>query len=302
MTRSAILKGRIDARDRARLRGRLDRPRSPDADPGDAIWAWLEESDYGQEAREDMPCLDLNHYLQASGHIGLAAEERLRLLAVFVEPDYAPTAPEALDRIYEAAVRLNPESPAVWHSRGISAKFAATTGVETKKCLRFRKLALRSLNRAWELDATDPSVACSLGQWHYDLGATEDAAEWFERALALKPDHGYALLYRAHCRHDQQRWNEAVEAYRAVPLETFSGPKAWLVDVVQEALAYCLLRAGDRDGALLEFGRLLKRFEKEPHRAKLLALAYLTEACNGPLRAELWSEYCSAAQRVGLPT
>lgn len=176
MTRSAILKGRIDARDRARLRRRLDRPRSPDTDPGDALWAWLEESDYGQEAHEDMPRLDLDHYLQVSGHIELAAEERLRLLAVFVEPDYAPTAPEALDRIYEAAVRLNPESPAVWHSRGISAKFAATTGVEPKKCLRFRKLALRSLHQAWELYATDTNVACSLGEWHYDLGATEDAA------------------------------------------------------------------------------------------------------------------------------
>jgi len=38
--------------------------------------------------------------------------------------------------------------------------------------------------------------------------------------------------------HDLKRWEEAVAAYEAVPLETFKGHRAWLVDVVQEALAY----------------------------------------------------------------
>lgn len=293
MSRSAVLTGRIDARDRASLRSRHDRSPSADIDPFDAIWSWLEaDAGYGDEPREDMLRLDLDHYLHASGHIELPAEERLRQLAMFVEPSYGAVAPDALDRIYETAVRLNPEDHVVWHSRGVAAKFVATVAEKPQTVARFKKLGLRSLHRAWELDATDPAVAYSLGKWHYQFAAaTEEAAEWFERTLALDPEHGYALLYRAHCLHDQERWDDAVAAYRAVPLGTFTGPKAWLVDVVQEARAYCRLRAGDRSGALAEFEQLLERFDKEPQRAEVLALVYLRKVCSGPLRRELRPSY-----------
>ncbi|MEZ4339375.1 MAG: tetratricopeptide repeat protein [Sandaracinaceae bacterium] len=303
MSRSAVLTGRIDARDRAKLRGRLDRPPSRGVDPFVEIRGWLEASSYGSEERDAMVRLDLDHYLHETGHIELPAEERLRQLAIFVEPTYAAVAPDALDRIYEAAARLAPEDHFIWHSRGISAKLVATSAEKPSTVARFEKLSLRCLLRAWELDATDPGVTYSLGKWHYELGtATEDAAEWFEQTLALDPDHGYALLFRAHCLHDQERWGEAVEAYRAVPLETFEGPKAWLVEIVQEAQAYCLLRAGDRAGALREFERLLERFEREPRRAEMLALRYLTKACRGPLREELWPAYCRLSRLIGLPS
>jgi len=211
--------------------------------------------------------------------------------------------PSALDRIYEAALRFNDADHYLWHSRGISAKYSANGTDRDETVARFKRLSLRCLNRAWELEPRDAGVAYSLGKWHYEFGAaTEDAAEWFETALSLEPDHGYALLYRAHCLHDQKRWGEAVAAYEAVPLETFKGHKAWLVDVVQEALAYCRLRAGDREGAIADFDKLLTRFEKEPRRADMLALVYLSKACSGPLREELRPKYLPLARALGLRT
>ena len=77
-------------------------------------------------------------------------------------------------------------------------------------------------------------------------------------------------------------------AYEAVPLETFKSQKAWRVNVVKEALAYCRLHAGDREGAVADFNELLTHFDREPRQAELLALVYLSEVCAGPLRKELW--------------
>jgi tetratricopeptide (TPR) repeat protein len=135
-------------------------------------------------------------------------------------------------------------------------------------------------------------------------GAREASRRSWRRSdpTALESPHVYALLYRAHCLHDQERWTEAVEAYRAVPLETFKGPKAWLVEIVQEAQAYCLLQAGDRASAISELTRLLERLEKEPKRAEMLNLTYLTEACRGPLREELWPAYCRLSRLIGPPS
>lgn len=297
MSRSAVLTGRIDARDRAKLRNRLDRGKPAGRDPHEEIRAWLEGSKYRDVASEDMARLDLDEYLVRTASIELPPEERLRQLAMFVESSFGSSDPSALDRIYEVALRFNDADHYLWHSAKYSANGAATD----ETVARFRTLSLRCLCRAWELEPRDAWVAYSLGRWHYDFGAaTEDAAEWFETVLGLEPEYGYALLYRAHGLHDRGQWRKAVTAYEAVPLETFKGPKAWLVDVVQEALAYCRLRAGDRQGAIADFDKLLTRFEKEPRRAEMLALVYLSKACSGPLRKELRPKYLPLARALGL--
>ena len=107
MSRSAVLTGRIDARDRARLRNRLDRPAPTASDPHERTSRWLEGSEYGDIAREDMARLDLDSYLIRTADIKLPPEERLRQLAMFVEPRFGNNDPSALDRLYEAAIRLN---------------------------------------------------------------------------------------------------------------------------------------------------------------------------------------------------
>ncbi|MEM7604426.1 MAG: hypothetical protein AAF411_03645 [Myxococcota bacterium] len=292
MSRSAVLSGRIDARDRAKQRRRLDRALRPELSPYEAIWAWLERSKLDELTPNGMRRLDLNAYLMRTGEFSLPPAERLRQLAIFVEPSFNALAHPALDRVYEAALRYDDASAELWHSRGISAKYAAESFEDGAQRSKLVALSRRCLYRAWELQPDDAGIAYSMGLWHYFFGEDRDeTAEWFERALRLEPSHGYARLYRAHCLHDAARWAEAVEAYEAVPLNTFTGPKAWLVDLHLEALAYCRLRAGDRDGSLAGFDALCTRFEKEPMRMQWLARVYLREASQGELKVELGARF-----------
>ena len=55
-----------------------------------------------------------------------------------------------------------------------------------------------------------------------------------------------------------------------------------------------------RGRELYDFDKLLTRFEKEPHRADMLTLVYLSKACSGPLRDELGPKYLPLAQALGL--
>ena len=298
MGRSAVLTGKLDARDRAKQRHRGDRRRAGPTDPYDAIEDWLEQSSYRTLAPEAMRQLDTTEYLAATGHIPLEPGERLRQLAMFVEVEFARDAPDALDRLYEQAVRFRSEDPALWHSRGISAKYVASVTDRSSSADRFSKLGLRCLQRAWELDPEHPGHAYSLGKWHYEFGTLTDASAWFERTLELDPKHGWALLYRAHCLHDAKRWDAAVRAYDAVPLGTFQGKFAWAVDLILEAQAHCRRRAHDQEGALRDFERLLDRLLREPHRAHMLPLHYLRAACEGPYRDALLARYRRLEARI----
>ncbi len=303
MSRSAVLTGRIDARDRAKLRGRLDTEARPDADPFEELWAWLNRSSYGEQPAAVAARVDLDEYLRRTGYIEIPAHERLRHLAIHMEYHFG-FAPEVLDRIYEAGLRLEPHDHLLWHSRGITTKYAALCAADEATRKRLAPLALRWLERALELDDTDPGVPYSIGKWHYfhgSGGSGDEAWRWFERTLELDPEHGWALLYRAHCLHDKKRFGEALAAYEAVPLQTFDGPRAWWVDVVLEAKADCRLHAGDRAGAVVDFARLLERLEREPHRRQPLMLHLTREACEGPLREELGVAYQRIRELDALP-
>ncbi len=299
MARSAVLTGKFDARDRAKVRRRHDRKTRSETDAYQQIQSWLQASEIGLESDREMLRFDTDAYLAQTGHIEMRPEERLRQLAMFVESTFGSLAPDALDRVYAAAVRLNENDAVVWHSRGISAKFVALVAQAEATQKRFVRLALRYLQRAEQLAPDDASIAYALGKWHYEFGTTEDAALEFDRALQIEPDFGWAALFRAHCLHDQERWSEAAAAYSAVPLETFKGPRAWRVDIVLEALAYCRLRAGERSSALADFTRLIERLTKDPHRAEMLDLRYLHKACTGPLRSDLLGSYTKLLGRLG---
>lgn len=70
----------------------------------------------------------------------------------------------------------------------------------------------------------------------YDQGRFEDAAEWFQRALAMEPEHGIACAYLAMCWcQREQDHPKAIEAARqAVSLEPENA-------FVHSVLAICLL-------------------------------------------------------------
>lgn len=286
MGRSPVLAGRIDARDRAHQRHRLDRARPDQVDPPAAIHAWLVAAPLPLGRPEAVARLDLDRFLASTSGIALAPEERLRQLAIFLE-SHGRADGAWLDRIYEAALRLAPDDALVWHSRSITAKQTSLAS-RGARASRWRARARRALDRANELAPDDVHVRYSLGKWAYFLGrGAEEALPLFERALDVAPRDGWALLYRAHCLHDLGRWDEAVRAYDAVRLDTFEGNHAWLVDVVLEDVSYCRLQAGDEPGALAGFERLLTRLERDPQRAFAMPLPFLRRAANGALREQL---------------
>ncbi len=301
MPRSAVLRGRIDARDRAQQRRRHDRRPAAEDAAHDELDSWLDDASLADLSPATVERLDLVRFLRDTGRIALAPAERLRHLAITLEAAFLETAPHAVDRVYVGALRLRPDEAMLWHSRGVSARCAADVSADDDVASRWHRLAGRCLHRAWELDPHDAGIAYSLGTWHYLSGeGAAPAAPWFERALALEPEHGNARLYRAHCLHDQERWLEAVAAYEAVPLAAFEGPRAWLVDVVLEATAHCRLQAGDLAGAESAFERLIERLSREPKRALGLRLSYLEEACRGPLKGALGSEFEALAATLEL--
>lgn len=289
MTRSAISTGKIDARDRAKVRGRRDRRPSRPDDAWVLLDEWMASSGYGAIDPAAMTALDLDAYLSSTAHIHIDAQERLRQLAIFCEDTFVSVAPSALDRIYQTGLRIDDEDAYLWHSRGIAGKRAALRSPSPSP--RWQKLALRCFHRARELDPEDAGIAYSLAHWHYDFGDASEAAEWFDETLRLEPAHGYAMLYRAHGLCDELRWTEAAEAYAAVPLDTFVGRKAYLVDVVAESRGHCLLHAGDHAGAAVEFERLLDRIEKDTGRSNAIDVRSLGEACRGPLRERLGARF-----------
>lgn len=232
---------------------------------------------------EALERLGLDDFLHESARFDLPAGERLRLLAVELEGSVFFENPlrtwAALDRVYQQAVRLSPKDPWMHASRGISASSVAELA-DGDVAARLNKTAHAALLRAGELDSSDARIAYALGQAVYvdHSRSPSDALSHFDRALALDPRHPWARLYRAHCLHDLERWSDAVVAYSAVPMDEFRGPKSWRMDLLVEQRGWCRLKAGDAEGALDDFEKILARYEKQPHLARWSVLAHLKDA------------------------
>lgn len=294
MGRSAVLSGRFDARDRAKVRHRRDPVVPPTRLGRDALWAFLVGSPYAVLEAGAVARIDTTEFLRGTPDFEMAPEERLRWLAILLERKVGGVHPRDLDRIYAAALELAPRAASVWHSRGIAACLAGDLEQDREAATRAAMPALRWLHAAQELDPLNADILCHIGQWHYDFGdAQDEAASWFERTIELEPRHHTALLYRAYCLQDAERWTEAIAAYQALPLDAFKGSAAWLVDEILEAQSFCQLRTGDPVAAVDGFRRLLDRLEKEPMRGLPMKLQCLREAAQGPLRLELGERYAA---------
>ncbi|MFK8001907.1 MAG: tetratricopeptide repeat protein [Polyangiales bacterium] len=267
MARSAVRSGKFDARDRAtkRRRDKSHRPAAQPA-PNDQLLDWLKERHAPQ-----LRAMSLDAYLTATGHIELSPGERLRQLAIEIEQEMAANSSWGeLKRIYDLALRFDPEYARLHTSMGISCGvFAEHAEWDKKTALqeRLTKEAEGYFRHARELDAKDAHVRHAHGYLLMCAGRQDEALALFDEAIALDPTHGWAHLYRAHCLHDLKRWPEAVAAYEAVPREAFKGPVSWRMDLLVQQQAFCSLRAGDTTAARQGFETILTRYEAQPHLA-----------------------------------
>lgn len=314
MPRSAILTGRFQQRDRAQLRGRLDRhgaPRSTDVNA--ALDAWLDANVRLRDEPSAIESLDLTSFLRRTATIDIAPDERLRRLAIHIESDLAVREEQLRawlthDRIYRAALDLNPRAVWVQLSRAISARehsealpLRRNTEAWKESPLRRRMMrtARDALREALAVEPDSAEALCLMGQHCYfdpDEGLVE-AVRWYEGALEREPGMGWALLYRAHCLHDLERWKEAAEAYDAVPPNSLTGPKAWRYEHLLEQRAYCLWRAGEVERATRALKALLTRWERSPQCASEAWGWLLAEAARGSLHDALFARACALYAR-----
>lgn len=284
MRRSAVRSGLLDARDRATKKRRDRKHEGAEPDPTVALRDWLREWTLDLLI-EEIERLDLRRFLQESDRFPLIPEERLRQLAIACEDqaicESGPRHWGAVDRIYQMALRLAPDDPCVLASRGVSAGSIAGF-YKGEFVARLRRDAQRYLREASELLPDEPGFAYSTGLAIYEdeSGSVEEALTFFDRAIELDPEYGWARLYRAHCLHDLERWSEAVAAYSEVPKQQFAGPPSWRMDVLLEQRGWCRLQAGDVDGAREDLERALSRYETQSNLATWSTLRYLREAAD----------------------
>ena len=308
MRRSPVLAGLTSQRDRAQLRGRLDRrERQTAPSPKDQLVAWLNATVSIHDVSE-AETLDLTDFLRNSGKFELSPEERLRQLAIFLEPDLLTPQPRgwlALDRIYQQALRYAPNSVWVHHSRALSGKYCAECLSPNDDATTYRRImesAWDAANRAHQIESTDADVLYLLGSLSYidSTRTVKESLMFFDEAIGDDPNHQWALLYRAHCLQDLERWAAAAAAYDVVNPSYFVGPWVWRYELLLEQRAYCLLRSGDDEAALAQFRRLLDRWTANPELANGPMGVYITDAASGQLRRHLWDDLFGLVRRENL--
>ena len=101
------------------------------------------------------------------------------------------------ERCYERALEVQPEYPEAW--------LAKATLYER---LERWDEALEAVRRAGRLRPGDPEVAFRCGQVHFSRFDFLEAMTWFERVLALDPEHRGAVCALAQARGEACSWQE----------------------------------------------------------------------------------------------
>lgn len=195
---------------------------------------WLEE-----QARDDplltadrVSSMSLTRFLQTSPDVDMAADEKLRRLAIHLEPECEcmeqPKGWKVLRRIYREALKYDPQWPWHYHSMSISLTGCAET-LNDEDPVRTH-LFNESVDTCRAGIAVNPEISelfSTLGRSLYGLRQLDDAISAYERSLELDGRNMWAALYRAHSFHDLERWDDAVAAYEMVDLSFFDGIKSW---------------------------------------------------------------------------
>jgi hypothetical protein len=94
---------------------------------------------------------------------------------------------------------------------------------------------------------------------------TEFAINQFDVALRLDPTHSMARLYKAHCLHDLERWQDAVQNYMMVDPQRLLEENPywkWRTLKMQEQMALCCVKAGELDHSIAILSRYFDELDE----------------------------------------
>ncbi len=269
MKRNSVKSGLFDQRNRATQRRRQKQVLIDQNDPKANLIAWLEES---KISATNLLSINLTEFLRSTEGFDIPSEERLRQLAIHLEFQAQSLPGEsgwhALKRIYDFAIKLDENNEVLWHSMAIAAHEMAD---DNQKSEQSKSKIFRAGKHAI---LTAMSIRPDWGDAHYMLGhlyyfqdKKEAALKEYEKALECENEdkvHSWAQLYKAHCFHDMQEWDKAIESYTKVDLSAFSGAKAWRTDILREQIAECTHKIGKKEEAQNMLLKIIERYEAEP--------------------------------------
>jgi len=115
-----------------------------------------------------------------------------------------------------------------------------------------------------EITPQESLLHLSLGRIRYASNRFEEALGCFEQSLANDPKEMWAALYRGHCLHDLNRWDEAVSAYQQVDRSYFDGDRSWRAVLLRDQLAVCQYFAGNQQESIELFEKCFHQYESNP--------------------------------------
>lgn len=296
--------GLIDQRDRGRKRRQDVNDQTPpravreDAGYADALEQWLPTFIESLDLERDPVALrsfSFKNYLQESAVFGMPVDDRLRFLAMHIAYEVYEDGVDyhdrwrAADRLYKEAIRIDPEYFGHRSSRALTALHLADL-VDDRQTKILVTIARQEAVAAVGLEPSAHTFSVAGDSYYQD--DVVEALEFYRRALELDPGAAWPSLRFAHCLHDLERWAEAVDAYRQVPKEKFTGHRAWRIDRLPEEVADCLRRSGRAGEARRAFEEILDRYEKVPYIAGRTGMHYLRQA------VEEWPDFLPRIEAI----
>lgn len=154
MTRSKVLSGKLQQRNRAHLRGKLDYKTKKDKkeqNTKEIIFDWIKININASDI-DMVETIDLKQYLYDTGHIKIDSDERLRKLAIYLDEEesiwqlHDKRTWLAFERIYKYALVLNSKNVDLHHSRAITSQRISKCVQDDDKQIKFvKKIDFNSL-------------------------------------------------------------------------------------------------------------------------------------------------------------
>ncbi|MEO1448993.1 MAG: hypothetical protein AAFV07_05655 [Bacteroidota bacterium] len=228
--------------------------------------------------------LDLDTFLVATEGCYASEGEQLRQLGIALQDEGFPNLNRSehwalLAQVYDHACALEPDNYHHPHSKAISALnvLQMMQAEQDPSVPLLRAEAELALKQAASLEQEDPHIFYTWGLLCYFTGE-DKALQRFQQALDLDQGYYMARLYKGHLLFDNQRWDQALEAFRQVDQSRLLVEwPVWRGVLLAELIAVCWLKLGQEaafEEALTAFIHMFQSFDPE----ELEAPSYIRQA------------------------